>query len=379
MSNCDKPQDGMVTNINPIATGNSSPPTVGSDDKSLRESADDPTTTSRPTPSLTISSPDPPPVPTSRQAPHPRALFEEAEDSLAQSLLIFLYADLRLLSATGRIHTKYETLRIDSDWAARNSASELAAVSGSPRFVKRNGEHGPGRYRQEHEWISPAQIMAILLIELRKEVQAHRKWSNRTFARINTNESVENPAVQEGEFLLASQNGKEKKKKFEDDMHALLKAYNEMIGEDLNVNIPKFLAHRQGPGYLTGSGAGPGSPVRSGTSSPTQNRSTLFFGSIRRNRSGGSSATASDARHQQHDLHHAEFSDIPEGDEENDEEQQQRRERKEEEEEGEATGDGDEDVSPPTTGIRRMDIVNFYVIRANEQRKALFMNEQQID
>lgn len=37
-------------------------------------------------------------------------IIEEAQECLAQALLMFLYADLRLLSATGRINTKFETL-----------------------------------------------------------------------------------------------------------------------------------------------------------------------------------------------------------------------------------------------------------------------------
>lgn len=38
-------------------------------------------------------------------------IVDEAQECLAQALLMFLYADLRLLSATGRINTRFETLR----------------------------------------------------------------------------------------------------------------------------------------------------------------------------------------------------------------------------------------------------------------------------
>lgn len=44
--------------------------------------------------------------------PPRRTMLEEVEEALAQSMLVFLLADLRLLSATGRIQTKYETIAI---------------------------------------------------------------------------------------------------------------------------------------------------------------------------------------------------------------------------------------------------------------------------
>ena len=40
--------------------------------------------------------------------------------------MIFLIADLRLMSGTGRIRTKYETLAIDSDLVPRFSAKHMA-------------------------------------------------------------------------------------------------------------------------------------------------------------------------------------------------------------------------------------------------------------
>eukprot|EP00545_Synedropsis_sp_CCMP1620_P009027 CAMPEP_0119024648 /NCGR_PEP_ID=MMETSP1176-20130426/32259_1 /TAXON_ID=265551 /ORGANISM="Synedropsis recta cf, Strain CCMP1620" /LENGTH=58 /DNA_ID=CAMNT_0006979995 /DNA_START=8 /DNA_END=181 /DNA_ORIENTATION=- len=49
------------------------------------------------------------------------SLLELAELSMASSMLIFLLADLRILSATGRIRTKYEHLSIDNDTSSRTS------------------------------------------------------------------------------------------------------------------------------------------------------------------------------------------------------------------------------------------------------------------
>ena len=94
-------------------------------------------------------------------------ILEEAEEYLAQCLIIFLYADLRLLSATGRISTKYETLHIASDEARKTSAGHLAGISDDHASLLVGERTNPG--------ISPSQIMAVLMIELRKEVLAWRK------------------------------------------------------------------------------------------------------------------------------------------------------------------------------------------------------------
>ena len=61
---------------------------------------------------------------TAETTPPTYTMVDEAQECLAQSLLMFLYADLRLLSATGRINTKFETLCIDSDRVPRTSAGK---------------------------------------------------------------------------------------------------------------------------------------------------------------------------------------------------------------------------------------------------------------
>ena len=149
-------------------------------------------------------------------------IFEEAEDCLAQSLLIFLYADLRLLSSTGRISTKFETLCIASDQAERTTAEHMAGISGDYASLVDNENTSEG--------ISPAQIMAVLMIELRKEVLAWRK--TRRF--------------EEETSIMSTIYDKSDRKKVEDDMHAGLRCYNLMVGEDLRYDIPEFTASQPG-------------------------------------------------------------------------------------------------------------------------------------
>ena len=149
-------------------------------------------------------------------------IFEEAEDCLAQSLLIFLYADLRLLSSTGRISTKFETLCIASDQAERTTADHMAGISDDYASLVDDENTSEG--------ISPAQIMAVLMIELRKEVLAWRK--TRRF--------------EEETSIMSTIYDKSDRKKVEDDMHAGLRCYNLMVGEDLRYDIPEFTASQPG-------------------------------------------------------------------------------------------------------------------------------------
>ena len=53
-------------------------------------------------------------------------LIELGEETMAQAMLIFLLADLRILSATGRIRTKFEHLCLDSDHSPRISSLDFA-------------------------------------------------------------------------------------------------------------------------------------------------------------------------------------------------------------------------------------------------------------
>ena len=95
--------------------------------------------------------------------------MDEAQECLAQSLLMFLYANLRLLSATGHINTKFETLCIDSNRVSRSSATEMTGLAGNllPMDI--------ASMNNLHEGVLPGQIMAILILELRQEVLAQRR------------------------------------------------------------------------------------------------------------------------------------------------------------------------------------------------------------
>ena len=197
--------------------------------------------------------------------PHPEPpLFEEAEDCLAQSLLMFLYTDLRLLSATGRINTKFDVLSIDSDFAMKTTAAEMAQL--------------PGATNPYNMGISPAQIMAVLIVELRREVtnqkeRARKKKgldtttntttkgqpqpqpeSSNTTNNTNNNNNNNNKESKEAAnaaddsddesddegLLLSTIVNKNWRKMFEGGMHANLRAYNEMIGQDLKTNLPEL-------------------------------------------------------------------------------------------------------------------------------------------
>lgn len=142
------------------------------------------------------------------------SMIEQAEDCLAQSLLVFLFADLRLLSATGRIRTNFENFVLASDEFAKLGASKL---TGSPDDLDQLSS------TSANKGVSPAHIMASLMIETRKEIVECRK----------------NSAEAETSMFstLLEANGR---KDYEDGMHALFRANYEMIGRDLKADIPAF-------------------------------------------------------------------------------------------------------------------------------------------
>ena len=119
-------------------------------------------------------------------------IVNEAQECLAQCNLLFLYADLRLLSATGRIHTKFESLCIDSDRVCKTTSAEMAQLANHshsdrppPTMTTTTATScccsccgsgsGGGARNVGVSVVSPVQIMAILLVELRQEVLAQRR------------------------------------------------------------------------------------------------------------------------------------------------------------------------------------------------------------
>ena len=95
-----------------------------------------------------------------------KPLLDEIREVLAQSYLMFLLADLRHMSATGRISTKYENLAIDSDVYKRDTAESIACCSDNDL---------PGR-----RGLSPAVIMAIVILEIRDSAVRTAEEKNKT-------------------------------------------------------------------------------------------------------------------------------------------------------------------------------------------------------
>jgi len=172
-----------------------------------------------------------------QQSPTPATIttiVDEAQECLALSNLMFLYADLRLLSATGRVNTKFESLCIDSDRVPKTTSAEMAQLEGIriPRDIASTNDACEG--------VTPAQIMAILFVELRQEVLAQRRRVKERLRKgrgwvpkaLTTNEDDEDDDVDDG-GLLDKITDSEGRKELEMDMHANIRAYNDMLANDL--------------------------------------------------------------------------------------------------------------------------------------------------
>jgi len=79
------------------------------------------------------------------------SLIELAEKTMVQSMIVFLLADLRILSATGKIRTRYEHLFIDSDKTRKQYADDFSGQI-------------PPNY--ESVGITSAHIITILMLEV---------------------------------------------------------------------------------------------------------------------------------------------------------------------------------------------------------------------
>lgn len=141
------------------------------------------------------------------------ALLELGEMSMAQAMLIFLFADLRILSATGQIHSKYEHLCIDSDRSPRFSSQDFA---------------GFGEYN-ETNGVTAAHIMAVLLLEITREAEEMATdASNRKSVVFDSSDTTTKRAP----YRLNKR-----------DLHAaqglpsLLRCYNDMVEADICENV----------------------------------------------------------------------------------------------------------------------------------------------
>jgi len=198
-------------------------------------------------------------APQSASPTAPTTIVDEARECLAQSNLMFLYADLRLLSATGRINTKFETLCIDSDRVPRTTASQMAQLP---------GESSSYPELPYCEGVSPAQIMAILIVELRKEVMAYRKRAKTQLEKEdekggliasvvggapnlneddNNTESDDDDADEDAGLMSTVTNAKGRKE-FETGMHQMVRGYNDMLYKDMKgmpeVEVSKAVFHK---------------------------------------------------------------------------------------------------------------------------------------
>lgn len=155
----------------------------------------------------------------------PPSLLQEAVECLAQSNLIFLLANLRLLSATGRLYTKFEAVNIDSDFVRKYSALHLT-----------------GAVAEAH-WrgISPAQTMAVLLINLRKEIINSRKGRVDHCSPSGLGASIAEDSLHHKEdSLLSTMIDPQGRKETANNMDKALNVSIAMLGRDLKINGPEI-------------------------------------------------------------------------------------------------------------------------------------------
>lgn len=132
---------------------------------------------------------------------------------MAQAMLIFLFADLRILSATGgQIHSKYEHLCIDSDHSPRLSSQDFA---------------GFGEYN-ETSGVTASHIMALLLLEITREAKEVTSTNEkRTSIVFSTSDKTNRTPYRLSKKDLCKAQ----------DLPALLRCYNEMVEADVSKTI----------------------------------------------------------------------------------------------------------------------------------------------
>jgi len=200
--------------------------------------------------------PPPPPSPVDFQSParagisklsrsidrpvEEKPLLDEIREVLAQSFLMFLLADLRHMSATGRISTKYESLAVDSDICKRDTAKHIACLSDN---VRDDEDQQIGHFKG----LSPAVIMAIVILEIRdtavktaEEKKNAVKNGGKKKHRYATSVDIDN----DDQFVGYAHNSK-KKKLTEESMESLMRCYSRMVSEDLMTEIPNVRRRRQ--------------------------------------------------------------------------------------------------------------------------------------
>ena len=171
-----------------------------------------------------------------------KPLLDEIREVLAQSYLMFLLADLRHMSATGRISTKFEDLAIDSDVCKRDTAKRIACLSDS---IKDDEVQQIGHFRG----LSPAVIMAIVILEIRDSAvktaeekaaeEKTRKKGDKKDRRYASSVDIDND-----DQFVGYKNNKRKKILTEESMESLMRCYSRLVSEDLKTEIPSVRRRR---------------------------------------------------------------------------------------------------------------------------------------
>ena len=165
-----------------------------------------------------------------------KPLLDEIREVLAQSYLMFLLSDLRHMSATGRISTKYENLAIDSDVCKRDTAKSIACVIDNVRDDDfRNIGEMPG--------LSPALIMAIVILEIRDEAVKNAE-ERKAKAEKKGDRYTNVVDIDNDEQFVGYENNSKKQKVTEESMESLMKCYSRMVSEDLLSEIPSVQRRR---------------------------------------------------------------------------------------------------------------------------------------
>jgi hypothetical protein len=149
-------------------------------------------------------------------SPPKLSLLELAELSMASSMLIFLLADLRILSATGRIRTKYEHLSVHNDTSQRASAHDFAG------YDDRSDE-------QASRGVTAGHLMAVLLLEITREADemaSNKDMESALLERLDGNDATA--------FIFGKQDVR-----LASGMPALLHCYNEMVAADIATDTHK--------------------------------------------------------------------------------------------------------------------------------------------
>lgn len=142
---------------------------------------------------------------------------------MAISYLVFMYADLRALSSTGRISTRFEHIAVESDYSPRFEADficgEKSAGSGKAPKTKDGG-------------LSTAQIMAVMLLEINNYTTKAKKKKEKKKSKGHTMSLLKYSSDSD---VCANPETYDKKLDRK-NMTKLLQVYASIIGADLKKN-----------------------------------------------------------------------------------------------------------------------------------------------